>query len=64
MKLLILFLLLSLASGSDMSLYVAGNFSGEGYNESYLEVPGANVTGNNSSWLIAWENVDENRPTL
>ena len=55
MKLLILFLLLSLAAGSDISMYVAGNFSGEGYNESYIDAPGANVTGNNSTWLITWE---------
>lgn len=53
-KLLILFLLLSLAAGSDISMYVAGNFSGEGYNESYIDAPGANVTKNGSAWLVVW----------
>lgn len=55
MKLLILFLLLSLASGNYISLYVAGNVTGIGYNESYIDAPGANVTGNNSSLLFLWE---------
>ncbi|MCK9569008.1 hypothetical protein M0R72_08710 [Candidatus Pacearchaeota archaeon] len=55
MKLLIIFLLLSLAAGSDMQLYVAGNFTGSGFNETIIEVPGANITGNNSSWMIVWE---------
>jgi len=54
MKLLIIFLLLSLASGSDMSLYVAGNFTGIGYNESSILAPGANISGNNSTWCIEW----------
>ena len=53
--LLVLFLLLSLAAGSDMSLYVAGNFTGSGFNESMVVAPNANITGNNSSWMIVWE---------
>ena len=61
MKLLILFLLLSMAAGSDISMYVAGNFSGMGYNESYIDAPEANVSGNNSSWLITWESIDARR---
>jgi hypothetical protein len=53
--LLILFLLLSMAAGGDMSLYVAGNFTGSGFNESTIVAPNANITGNNSSWMIVWE---------
>ncbi len=53
-RLLILLLLLSLASGSDMSLYVAGNFTGMGYNESSIIAPGANMTGNDSTWIVEW----------
>jgi hypothetical protein len=51
---LILFLLLSLAAGSDMILYVAGNFTGIGYNESIILAPGANMTGNDSTWIVEW----------
>jgi hypothetical protein len=46
-------LLIGLSTGMDM--LVAGNFTGSGFNESCLEVPGANVTGNNSSWEITWK---------
>jgi len=54
-RVLIIFLLLSMAAGGDMSLYVAGNFTGSGFNESMVVAPNANVTGNNSSWMIIWE---------
>lgn len=55
MKLLILFLLLSLAAGSDMQLYVSGNATGIGSHNMSIEAPGGNVSGNNSTWLISWE---------
>jgi len=58
-RLLIIFLLLSLAVGSDMSMYVAGNFTGSGFNESVIAAPNANVTGNNSIWLITWNDTDD-----
>lgn len=51
---LILFLLLSLAAGSDMQLYVSGNATGIGSHNMSIDAPGANVSGNNSSWLITW----------
>ncbi|MCK9570423.1 hypothetical protein M0R72_15860 [Candidatus Pacearchaeota archaeon] len=54
-RLLILFLLLSLAAGSDMSLYVAGNATGIGSHNMSIDAPGANVTGNNTTWVIIWE---------
>jgi hypothetical protein len=53
-RLLILFLLLSLATGSDISLYVAGNATGTGYTESSILAPGANMTGNDSTWIVEW----------
>jgi len=57
MRLLIIFLLLSLAAGSDMSLYVAGNATGIGSHNMSIDAPGANVSGNSSSWLITWEDI-------
>jgi hypothetical protein len=50
---IIFILLIGLSSGMDM--LVEGTFSGTGHNESYIDAPRANVTGNNSSWLIEWE---------
>jgi hypothetical protein len=61
MNLLILFLLLSLAAGGDMSLYVAGNATGIGSHNLSIDAPNANITGNNSSWLITWEDIDARR---
>ena len=55
MRLLAIFLLLLIGLSTGMELRVEGNFTGSGFNESYLEVPGANVSGNNSSWLVLWE---------
>jgi hypothetical protein len=40
-----------------MGLYVAGNFTGSGFNESMVVAPNANITGNNSSWVIVWEDM-------
>jgi hypothetical protein len=55
LKLLIIFLALLIGLSTGMDMYVAGNFSGDGFNESYISAPGANATGNNNSWLIEWE---------
>ena len=51
--LLILFLLV--CSASCMELYVAGNATGIGSHNLSIDAPAANVTGNNSSWLVLWE---------
>jgi hypothetical protein len=59
-----LILLLSLAAGGDMSMLITGNFSGTGYNHSYIHAPGCNVSGNNSSWLIEWEDNLNDRNSL
>jgi hypothetical protein len=55
MRLLAIILLLLIGLSTGMDMLVAGNFSGDGFNESYILAPMANVTGNNSSWLVVWE---------
>jgi hypothetical protein len=54
MRLLAIILLLLIGLSTGMDMLVEGTFSGTGHNESYIDAPGANVTGNNSSWLITW----------
>jgi hypothetical protein len=53
--LLFLIILLLIGSSSGMELYVSGNVTGTGTHNLSLIAPGANVRGNNSTWLIAWE---------
>jgi hypothetical protein len=55
MRLLAIILLLLIGLSTGMDMLVAGNFSGDGFNESYILAPMVNVTGNNSSWLVEWE---------
>ena len=55
MKALLILILLLIGSSYAMELSISGNFTGSGFNESCLEVPGANITGNNSSLVIRWE---------
>ena len=54
-RLLAILFLLSMASGAEMSLYVAGNATGAGMHNSSLEADGANVTGNGSEVNVIWE---------
>lgn len=42
-------LLISLSSGMELS--ITGNFTGTGYNETMIECPGCNITGNATSWI-------------
>lgn len=57
--LLILFLLI--CSASAMELCVTGHATGNGTNETGIEIGEGNWTGNGTAWLVAWEDVDENR---
>jgi hypothetical protein len=52
--LVIIFLLL-VGISTGMELYVTGNVTGTGDHNLSIIAPGCNVTGNNSSWLVVWE---------
>jgi hypothetical protein len=54
-RLLVIIFLLMVGLSTGMDMLVVGSFSGNGTNESYILAPMANVTGNNSSWLVVWE---------
>lgn len=62
--LLILFLLLCTASA--MELYVAGHVTGNGTNETIIEIGEGNWTGNGTAWVLEWsdENGSYQRPPL
>ena len=51
----IVLLLFASIHGQGMSLQVSGNATGTGGHNMSIIAPGANVTGNNSSWVILWE---------
>lgn len=60
-RLLIILFVLLVGSTSAMELSISGNATGIGSHNMSTDAPGANVTGNESVWLITWEDVDENR---
>jgi hypothetical protein len=53
-RLLIIFLLLLIGLSTGMDMYVAGNATGIGYHNLSIDAPGANISGNNSTWVIEW----------
>jgi hypothetical protein len=54
MRLLAIILLLLIGLSTGMDMYVAGNATGIGYHNLSIDAPGANISGNNSTWLITW----------
>jgi hypothetical protein len=54
MKLLIIFLALLIGLSSGMELSVTGNISGNGTNDTVIEIGEGNWTGNGTAWIITW----------